>query len=373
MRPVVLSGGPAVGKSTCGRLLAEELDRAAFIDVDDIRQLVVSGEATLWSGDEGVSQHLLAARNASAMARNLIADGFAVVIADVVTPEALAVYRAELPDCLVVHLELPLDEAHQRATTRAVYLSEDEFDLLHALLTPPPEVDHVIDVSGMTVGQQLEAIRGVWASLQTDGRVPSPDPHSDRERADGEIETGWSTRSTRTVFEGRVTVVEHEVQLPDGSRLDYLVDESVPFSVASLIVDGDDVMLARQYRYPLDRWIYDLPGGGGRSEEQPIDAARRELEEELGLIVDDLRPLHTFFMNPGRAAWPTHLFISTSGLRAGRPDTSDPGEQVRLVRMPLIELDQLITDGTIVDPPLIVARAAAAARGLLPPLGPIAG
>ncbi|WP_285035584.1 NUDIX domain-containing protein [Plantibacter sp. ME-Dv--P-095] len=373
MRPVVLSGGPAVGKSTCGRLLARELDRAAFIDVDDIRQLVVSGEATLWSGDDGVSQHLLAARNASAMARNLLEDGFAVVIADVVTPEALAVYRAELPDCLVVHLTLPLDEAHERATTRAVYLSEDEFDLLHALLTPPPDVDHVIDVSGMTVDQQLQAIRDVWASLQTDGRVPSLDPHRDPERTDGEIETGWSTRSTRTVFEGRVTLVEHEVEVPGGSRLGYLVDESVPFSVASLIVDGDDVILARQYRYPVDRWIYDLPGGGGRGEERPIDAARRELEEELGLIVDDLRPLHTFFMNPGRAAWPTHLFISTSGLRAGHADTSDPGEQVRLVRMPLIELDQLITDGTIVDPPLMVARAAAAARGLLPPLRPIAG
>ncbi|MBF4567594.1 NUDIX hydrolase [Plantibacter sp. VKM Ac-2880] len=225
----------------------------------------------------------------------------------------------------------------------------------------------------MTVDQQLEAIRDVWASLQTDGRVPSPDPHDGRERADREIETGWSTRSTRTVFEGRATLVEHEVQLPDGSHLGYLVDESVPFSVASLILDGDDVILTRQYRYPLDRWIHDLPGGGGRSEEQPLDAARRELEEELGLIADDLRPLHTFFMNPGRAAWPTHLFISTSGLRAGRADTSDPGEQVRLVRMSLIELDQLITNGTIVDPPLMVARAVAAARGLLPPLGPIAG
>jgi len=50
-------------------------------------------------------------------------------------------------------------------------------------------------------------------------------------------------------------------------------------------------------------------------------------------------------------------------------DTSDPAEQVRLARIPLATLDGLVADGTIVDPPPIVARAAAAARGELPPLG----
>lgn len=51
---------------------------------------------------------------------------------------------------------------------------------------------------------------------------------------------------------------------------------------------------------------------------------------------------------------------------------SDPAEQVKLARIPLAELDELISQGTIVDPPLIVARAAAAAQGELPPLGAIA-
>ena len=41
MRLLILTGGPAVGKATCGRALAVERDRAAYIDVDDIRQLIV--------------------------------------------------------------------------------------------------------------------------------------------------------------------------------------------------------------------------------------------------------------------------------------------------------------------------------------------
>lgn len=42
MRPLILTGSPAVGKTTCGRALAVERDRAADIDVDDIRQLIVA-------------------------------------------------------------------------------------------------------------------------------------------------------------------------------------------------------------------------------------------------------------------------------------------------------------------------------------------
>ncbi|MGH2533707.1 MAG: hypothetical protein ACRDJW_15555 [Thermomicrobiales bacterium] len=33
MRPLILTGGPAVGKTTCGRALTVERDRAAYIDV----------------------------------------------------------------------------------------------------------------------------------------------------------------------------------------------------------------------------------------------------------------------------------------------------------------------------------------------------
>ena len=162
MRPLVLSGGPAVGKSTCARHLAAERERGAFIDADDVRQLVVAGDATLWRGEQGRAQHVLAARNVAALARNLAEAGFVVTVADVVTAEALAVYRAELPDCVVVHLALPVREARERAATRTVYLTEDEFDLLHDTMASPPEVDVVLDVGGLTVAEQTDAIRRVW-------------------------------------------------------------------------------------------------------------------------------------------------------------------------------------------------------------------
>lgn len=166
MRPLILSGGPAAGKSTCGRLLATSRQRAAFIDVDDIRQLVVAGDATLWSGPEGEGQLLLAAQNTSALTRNLAAAGFDVVAADFVTPDSLRVYREQLPDCLVIHLAISREGALRRAATRPVHLTDDEFDLLHRLIDTPPQADVVLDVERFTVEQQTRAIDELWMRVR---------------------------------------------------------------------------------------------------------------------------------------------------------------------------------------------------------------
>jgi 8-oxo-dGTP pyrophosphatase MutT (NUDIX family) len=116
------------------------------------------------------------------------------------------------------------------------------------------------------------------------------------------------------------------VLLGDGTQAHYEVDQSVPFAVATLVIDGDSVLLTRQFRYPVGRWIFDLPGGAGEVGEHPIDVARRELEEELGLVANELRPLHPFFTNPGRSAWPVHIFLSSCVTTAGTADRSDPAE-----------------------------------------------
>jgi hypothetical protein len=162
MRPLVLSGGPAAGKTTCGRVLATERECGAYVDADDIRQLVVSGAATFWTGPEGERQNAVAVSSIGAIGRNLLAADFDLVVADVVTTNTIEVYRAELPRCFVVHLRISLDEAHRRAANRRVYLTDDEFNLLHALAASPPEVDLILDVTAMSLEEQLDAIRAAW-------------------------------------------------------------------------------------------------------------------------------------------------------------------------------------------------------------------
>ncbi|UAJ79104.1 NUDIX hydrolase [Leifsonia sp. ZF2019] len=179
-------------------------------------------------------------------------------------------------------------------------------------------------------------------------------------------EQKWTRVSARTVYEGRMTIREHSVQLPDSTPGRYEVDESVPYGAAVLIRDGGDILLSRQYRFPVDGWIHDLPGGAGEDGEQPAEAARREAVEELGIVVGDLTPLQTFYPNPGRSAWPVHLFFAeAAGTLA--PKADDPFEQVRCLRIPIADLASLVDRGEIVDPSLLIAWHTATTRGLLAP------
>lgn len=162
-RPLILTGGPAVGKTTCGRALAEEQHRAAYIDVDDIRQLIVAGHKAPWAGPDGRDQRALGARNACALATNFLQAQFDVTIADMLSSTTSRVYRDALPDCWIVHLKISLAGAHQRAATRTTHLTTDEFEALHrADAQAPPEADVVLQVDGLSLEEQLHAIRQAW-------------------------------------------------------------------------------------------------------------------------------------------------------------------------------------------------------------------
>lgn len=94
---MVLTGPPAVGKTTAGRALAASRRQGAYVDVDDIRQLVVAEHAAPWDGPEGIHQQLFGERDESLLAREFGAPGLSM-IADVVIPRTLAVYRSCCPD-----------------------------------------------------------------------------------------------------------------------------------------------------------------------------------------------------------------------------------------------------------------------------------
>ena len=163
--PLVLTGGPAAGKSVTSQRLAATRPRCAIIDVDDVRQLVVSGAAAPWQGQEGVRQQRLGVTNSCAMARNFLAADFEVIVADVLTRETAELYRRELPGCVIVHLVVSRTEAVRRAATRAAWLTEDEFHALHdADDGQPPDADIRLPVDDLDVAGQADAVAARWAT-----------------------------------------------------------------------------------------------------------------------------------------------------------------------------------------------------------------
>lgn len=87
----------------------------------------------------------------------------------------------------------------------------------------------------------------------------------------------------------------------------------------------DQIILTHQFRFPLDKWIYDLPGGGVGVHEDIEAAAIRECREEVGIAPKKLIKLSMFYPNPGRADWPAHLFYCED-FESSKLEIDDPSD-----------------------------------------------
>ncbi|MDH2903666.1 MAG: NUDIX hydrolase [Actinomycetota bacterium] len=83
-----------------------------------------------------------------------------------------------------------------------------------------------------------------------------------------------------------------------------------PGAVAILARDVDGrIGVLRQYRAPFDRFTIEIPAGTLDVEaEEPLDAAKRELEEELGCVADSWRLLGRFMVSPGWSTQVMHIY-----------------------------------------------------------------
>ena len=96
----------------------------------------------------------------------------------------------------------------------------------------------------------------------------------------------WQKLSSRIAWQNDwMAVYEDEVINPGGGRNVYGHVHFKNRAVAVVALDDDEnTWLVGQTRYTLGEWSWELPMGGAPLEEPPLDAARRELREETGLV-----------------------------------------------------------------------------------------
>jgi len=156
------------------------------------------------------------------------------------------------------------------------------------------------------------------------------------------------------VYDGRVLALDvDEVDEPGGVRA---VREVVRHSgsVATLAVHDDGrVVLVRQYRYPVNAAVWELPAGRRDPHEGPEAGARRELEEETGLQAGRFEPLCVFYTTPGFCDEVMHLFRA-SGLRQG-PARPEADERLEVRAVALDEARAMIASGEIREGKTLVA------------------
>jgi ADP-ribose pyrophosphatase len=87
----------------------------------------------------------------------------------------------------------------------------------------------------------------------------------------------------------------------------------------------DRILLIRQYRYAVGRFLWELPAGLVEPGESPVAAARRELEEETGYQAKNLHLACSIYSSPGFSQEVIHIFIGQGLARVGKTRL-DPDE-----------------------------------------------
>jgi ADP-ribose pyrophosphatase len=121
-----------------------------------------------------------------------------------------------------------------------------------------------------------------------------------------------------------------------------------PGGVAAVpVLEDGRIVLVRQYRYPLGKYILELPAGKLDSNQSPAETIGRELEEEIGYRAEDLSYECSFYSSPGICTEVIHLFIARSLLAV--PQRLEEGEHITVEVHSLDECMQKIASGEIAD------------------------
>jgi ADP-ribose pyrophosphatase len=155
------------------------------------------------------------------------------------------------------------------------------------------------------------------------------------------------------IYKGRIFTVERDqVRLPKGVEATLEVVRH-PGSVVLLpMPDPSHVILVRQYRYAVDRWVWELAAGSLKPGEDPAEGAARECEEETGLVAGQTDFLGAFYPTPGYCDEKMNFYRLTE---LAPPDGSRPAahqdedEDIRTQVFALEEVRRMIRRAEIID------------------------
>ena len=160
--------------------------------------------------------------------------------------------------------------------------------------------------------------------------------------------------SSEEIYSGKIIHVTRDtVEVENGKKKFREVVHHPGGACIAAVTENNEVYMVRQYRYPLQREILELPAGKLEKGEDPFEAAKRELREECGLTADHYTDLHTFYPSVGYTSEIIYTWMAT-GLHEAEL-ALDEDEFLTPVKVPLTEAWEMVMDGRIADGKTVAA------------------
>ena len=154
--------------------------------------------------------------------------------------------------------------------------------------------------------------------------------------------------NSKQIFDGVVVkLFVDEVELPNGKKA---VREIVrhPGAVCVIPVDDDgNVIMIKQFRYPFSQVLLEVPAGKLEKGEDPLEAVKRELEEESGVVAERVEYIGTMYTTVAILDEKIHMYLAT-GLKYKNAHP-DEDEFLETEKIPLSTLVDMVMDGKIPD------------------------
>ena len=152
----------------------------------------------------------------------------------------------------------------------------------------------------------------------------------------------------KLIHKGRLIELHSErVDLPTGGHTYFDIVKHPGGAVVAAINADNEICLLQQWRHAIGATIWELPAGCLEPDEEPIEAAKRELEEEAGVKANQWRDLGSISSSPGFSNEMLYLFEARD-IEKGTVKL-DHAEQLEAHWVALDKAYEMCLSGEIID------------------------
>lgn len=174
----------------------------------------------------------------------------------------------------------------------------------------------------------------------------------------------WKTLSKKVIYDNPwIHVEEHQVINAAGNPGIYGVVEFKNYAIGILPIDAEgNTWLIGQHRYPFDAFTWEIPEGGGKKNQDPLENAKRELAEEAGLIAEKWTLIQEIQVS--NSVTNEIGFIYLAEQLSPTPPAPDEDEALIIRKLPITEAYRMLETGEIQDSLTVIALLKAQALGI---------